>query len=313
MAFSPLRPILLAASRSRRMERTIGRLGPTKKVVERFVGGMTENQAVEQTRALVASGRYVTIDFLGEDTTDRAQADDTVKHYLVLLDELGKLPQAGGAAPCELEVSLKLSALGQFLPEGGHEIALGNARTICEAAEKAGVWVTIDAEDHTTTDSTLSIVRDLRKDFPTLGTVLQAYLYRTEEDCRAFAHPGSRIRLCKGAYKEPASVAHQTKAAVDAAFLRCLRILMEGKGYPMVASHDPAMISAALQYATSAGRGADDFEMQMLLGIRDIEQRRLANEGRGMRVYLPMERSGTATSCVASRSARRTWSSSCVR
>jgi proline dehydrogenase len=193
MAFSFLRPVLLAASRSPRMQRTISKLPPTKKVVDRFVGGTTEDQAVAHTQALVASGRYVTIDFLGEDTSDRAQADDTVKHYVALLDQLGKLPQAGGDAPCNLEVSLKLSALGQFLPVGGHDIALGNARTICEAARDAGVWVTIDAEDHTTTDSTLSIVRELREDFPTLGTVLQAYLYRTEDDCRELSGPGSRI------------------------------------------------------------------------------------------------------------------------
>jgi proline dehydrogenase len=149
------------------------------------------------------------------------------------------------------------------------------------------VWATIDAEDHTTTDSTLSIVRELRKDFPTLGTVLQAYLYRTEDDCREFSGPGSRIRLCKGAYKEPPSVAHQDKVDVDAAYLRCLRILMDGQGYPMVASHDPAIVTAALQYAKSANRGANGFEIQMLFGIRELEQRRLAHDGQGMRVYLP--------------------------
>ena len=184
-------------------------------------------------------------------------------------------------------MSLKLSALGQFLPHDGHQIAVEHAHKICTAAAEAGVWVTVDAEDHTTTDSTLSIVRELRADFPWLGTVLQAYLHRTEDDCREFSGAGSRIRLCKGAYSEPASVAHQGKAAVDAAYLRCVRILMAGDGYPMVASHDPAMIAAALEMAAETGRGADDFELQMLYGIRDAEQRRLVGAGNHVRVYLP--------------------------
>ncbi|ANS32137.1 proline dehydrogenase (plasmid) [Rhodococcus opacus] len=184
-------------------------------------------------------------------------------------------------------MSLKLSALGQFLPRDGHKLALENAHKICAAAEEAGAWVTVDAEDHTTTDSTLSIVRELRKDFPTLGTVLQAYLKRTEDDCKDLSGPGSRIRLCKGAYKEPASIAYQGKATVDAAYLRCLRILMNGQGYPMVASHDPAMINAALQFAEAKGRNADEFEIQMLYGIRDTEQLRLVGEQQHVRTYLP--------------------------
>lgn len=287
MAFALLRPVILAASRSPKMERTVSKLPPTKKVVDRFVAGVTEADVVAQTRDILASGRYVTIDFLGEDTLDAAQADDTVSHYLALLGELAKLPEAGGDAPRKLEVSLKLSAMGQALPQGGHDIALKNARRICEAADKAGVWVTIDAEDHTTTDSTLSIVRELRKDYPWLGTVLQAYLHRTEDDCREFSGPGSRIRLCKGAYKEPVSVAFQEKSEVDAAYLRCLKILMEGQGYPMVASHDPAIVGEAHRYAAQASRGAAGYEIQMLFGIRDGEQRRLGAEGTGMRVYLP--------------------------
>ena len=112
------------------------------------------------------------------------------------------------------------------------------------ARERAGVWVTVDAEDHTTTDSTLSIVRDLRADFPWLGMVLQAYLRRTLGDCEEFAAAGARIRLCKGAYDEPASVAYRDRGAVTDSYLRCLRVLMAGSGYPMVASHDPVIISA---------------------------------------------------------------------
>ncbi|MGY2063535.1 proline dehydrogenase family protein, partial [Nocardia gipuzkoensis] len=166
-----------------------------------------------------------------------------------------------------VEVSVKLSAFGQALPGDGHTIALNNARKVVEAAENAGVWVTFDAEDHTTTDSTLSVVRELRRDHPeTVGTVLQAYLRRTEDDCRAFAEEGARIRLCKGAYNEPETVAFRRKREVDASYLRCLRILMQGKGYPMVATHDPAMIEAAALMATAVPRGREDFEFQMLYG-----------------------------------------------
>jgi proline dehydrogenase len=147
--------------------------------------------------------------------------------------------------------------------------------------------VTVDAEDHTTTDSTLSIVRDLRADFDWLGTVLQSYLKRTEDDCREFAVSGARIRLCKGAYDEPAAVAYRAGDDVTDSYLRCLQVLMEGSGYPMVASHDPQIIEAVPVLARETGRGVDDFEYQMLYGIRDIEQRRLADEGNHVRVYVP--------------------------
>ncbi|WP_378741617.1 proline dehydrogenase family protein [Nocardia brasiliensis] len=289
MAFSTLlRPAMLAASRSPRMERTITRMRTTKKLVDRFVAGDSADQAVAAVQSLLASGRYVTIDYLGEDTTEIEQARTTVTHYLHMLSALARLevePDTESVRP--LEVSLKLSALGQSLPQDGHAIALDHARQICVAAEAAGAWVTIDAEDHTTTDSTLAIVRELRADFPTLGTVLQAYLRRTEADCRELSGYGSRIRLCKGAYKEPASVAFQDRAAVDASYLRCLRVLMLGDGYPMVATHDPALIQAAQDCVESTHRKPDEFEFQMLYGIRDAEQRRLVEEGNRLRVYVP--------------------------
>lgn len=280
-----LRPAMLAASRSPRMERTVTRMSTTKKLVDRFVAGESEPNAVAAVENLLRSGRYITVDYLGEDTTDIEQARNTVTHYLSLLSLLSLLREAGSPGP--LEVSLKLSALGQSLPVDGHAIAREHAHQICTAAADAGVLVTIDAEDHTTTDSTLSIVRELRADFPSLGTVLQAYLRRTEADCRDFSGPGSRIRLCKGAYREPASVAYQSRADVDQSYLDCLRVLMNGAGYPMVATHDPALIEAAGVFATATRRSCDDFEFQMLYGIRDAEQRRLVGEDRHVRVYVP--------------------------
>ncbi|SDS84064.1 L-proline dehydrogenase [Friedmanniella luteola] len=284
---NPLRPVLLAAGRSPRLGRTVSRLGLTRRVVDRFVPGESERSVVEAAAALLASGRFVSVDHLGEDTTDAAQAEATVQAYLSLLRAYADLPVPAGSAVPALEISLKLSALGQALPGNGDEVALANARTLCRAADAAGVWVNVDAEDHTTTDATLAVVRALREDHPTVATVLQAYLHRTEDDCRSLAGTGSRVRLCKGAYAEPASVAFQGAAEVDASYARCLEVLMRGAGYPMVASHDPALIDAALALVTETGRGPDDYEFQMLYGIRDAEQRRLVAEGHHVRVYTP--------------------------
>ena len=277
---NPLRPALLAAARSPKLQATVTRLRATRSLVDRFVAGESEPAVVTAVDALLASGRFVSVDYLGEDTTDRAQATATVQSYLSLIQRFSTRSTAETA----LEVSLKLSALGQGIDR---TLSLDNARVICTAATAAGVWVTVDAEDHTTTDSTLSIVRELRQDFPDLGTVLQAYLKRTEADCRELSGPRSRIRLCKGAYNEPASVAFQGARDVSDSYLRCLEVLMNGSGYPMVASHDPEMIEAAERLAANAGRSAADFEFQMLFGIRDQEQRRLVDAGKHVRVYVP--------------------------
>lgn len=279
------RPAILGVSRSRGLRRTAERLPVTRHVVDRFVPGETVADAIKAVAQLRDSGRFATVDYLGEDVTDSAAADATVQAYLDLLGAVGELPSGDGPRP--FEVSLKLSALGQALPRDGEKVALENAHVLCTKAAEVGAWVTVDAEDHTTTDSTLSIVRDLRAEFPWLGTVLQAYLHRTEADCREFAAAGARIRLCKGAYDEPASVAYRERAEVTDSYLRCLRILMDGSGYPMVASHDPEIIAAVPAMVRESGRDADGFEYQMLYGIRDAEQIRLAEAGNNVRVYVP--------------------------
>jgi proline dehydrogenase len=280
------RPAIMAASRSGGMRRAAERLPVTRHVVHRFVPGETVADALESVGQLRDSNRLVSIDYLGEDVTDADAANATVDAYLGLLDALDRRAERA-AVVRPLEVSLKLSALGQALPRDGEKIALENAHTICERAQRAGLWVTVDAEDHTTTDSTLSIVRDLRTEFGWLGTVLQAYLRRTQADCEEFATSGARIRLCKGAYDEPASVAYRDREDVTSSYLRCLRILMAGDGYPMVASHDPEIIDAVPAMVHEFGRGIEDFEYQMLYGIRDPEQRRLAGGGNQVRVYVP--------------------------
>ncbi len=280
------RPVILAAARRDGLRRTAERLPLTRAVVHRFVPGESIVDAMNSVVQLRDTQRLVSIDYLGEDVVDADAAEATVQAYFGLLDALATRTESA-AVVRPLEVSLKLSALGQALPRDGEKIALENARAIAERAERAGVWVTVDAEDHTTTDSTLSIVRDLRVDYPWLGTVLQAYLKRTAADCADFAAEGARIRLCKGAYDEPATVAYRDADEVSDSYLRCLRTLMGGSGYPMVASHDPAIIDAVPGLAAEFGRGVGDFEYQMLYGIRDDEQRRLAGDGNQVRVYVP--------------------------
>ncbi|MET9627882.1 proline dehydrogenase family protein [Lentzea sp. NPDC006480] len=275
-----MRSVLLAASRSAGARKLVESTPLTRPVVERFVAGDDVDAAIRATAEVLGDGRLVTLDHLGEDTFEESQANDTVEAYLTLLSRLDSFGLTEGA-----EVSVKLSAVGQSLAIDGEKIALENARRICSAAAVVGTTVTLDMEDHTTTDSTLGILRELRVDFPWVGAVLQAYLKRTEQDCRDLAYSGSRVRLCKGAYQEPASVAYQDKHDVDLSYVRCLKVLMEGDGYPMVASHDPRLIAIAADLASA--RSKDSYEFQMLYGIRPEEQRRIAAEGNRMRVYVP--------------------------
>lgn len=269
-------------SRSTRVKDAVTTAPGTRSLVTRYVPGETTETAVGAARSLHAAGLRVTLDFLGEDVSDRAQADATVTAYLDLLRALSAAGLAAGA-----DVSVKLSAVGQALSDNGEKVALENARALCRAARNAGGTVTLDMEDHTTTDSTLRVLRELRQDFPETGAVLQSYLRRTEADARDLAHEGSRVRLCKGAYDEPESVAFQSRLDVDRAYVRCLRTLMEGPGYPMVATHDPSMITIAAHLAQRTGRPPSSYEFQMLYGIRPEEQARLAESGETVRVYVP--------------------------
>ena len=234
---------------------------------------------VPVVRDLTGKGLEVTMDVVGEDITRPEQAAAARDAYLELIDRLEEL-ELGERA----EMSVKLSMFGQALP-GGHELALANIRPVVEAAAAIGTTVTLDAEDHTTLDSMFAIHEELRQDFPQTGCVIQAYLFRTEADARRLAANGSRVRLVKGAYKEPAEVAYQRKAEIDKAYVRVLKILMEGEGYPMIGSHDPRLISIAQELARRAGRKLDEYEFQMLYGIRGDEHLRLAAEGHRMRVY----------------------------
>ena len=277
-----MRSVILAASRNDRFKQIVATAPITRGVVRRFIPGEGPDDAVEATRRQVAEGLLVSLDHLGEDTTDPEHAAAAAKAYLAILDRLAD----EGLTPAA-EVSLKLSAVGQALPGDGERIALEHAHLVCAAAERAGTTVTLDMEDHITTDSTLRILGEVRRDFPATGAVLQSYLRRTESDCRDLATAGSRVRLCKGAYDEPESVAFTDRHEVDRSYARCLAVLMAGDGYPMVATHDPRLIAIAEDRARWFDRSADEFEFQMLYGVRPEEQARLAAAGHTVRVYVP--------------------------
>jgi proline dehydrogenase len=274
-----LRSVFLAAARSSRMERLVDAAPVSRSVVRRFVAGAATDDAIRVARELADDGLAVSLDHLGEDTLTGEQAVAVRDEYVSLLSRLGAAGLTPGA-----EVSVKLSALGQKVDD---RMAYEHARAICTAAAAAGTTVTLDAEDHTTTDSTLEILAELRKDFPATGAVLQAYLRRTEADCRELSTTGSRVRLCKGAYAEPESVAFQSALDVDKSYVRCLNILMSGDGYPMVATHDPRLVAIAEDRARWFDRSTDEYEFQMLYGVRPDEQARLAADGQTVRVYVP--------------------------
>jgi proline dehydrogenase len=272
-----LRRSILAASRSPRIRQAISTMPVSRDVVTRFVAGETAEEAVEVTRRLVGDGLLVSLDHLGEDTTERGHADAVTKAYLTLLDRLHDAGLTSGA-----EVSVKLSAIGQALDRA---MCLDNARRICEAAAAAGTTVTLDMEDHTTTDATLAIHAELRRDFADVGAVIQAYLRRSPGDIDDLVRSGSRVRLCKGAYKEPESVAYQSRKEVDLAYVRLLVRLLRDGAYPMIATHDPRLIAIASSLAAAREQGT--YEFQMLYGIRPDEQRRLARAGNRVRIYTP--------------------------
>jgi len=279
-----LRQTLLQAAKSDRLRHLVETAPVSRGVVKRFVAGDREEDAVLVSAELVGSGRRVTLDHLGEDTTGSGQARAVREAYVKVL---AMLSAAGVTESGKVEVSVKLSAVGQALPGDGEAVALENARAICEAAAQAGTTVTLDMEDHTATDSTLGILAELRKDWPWVGAVQQSYLRRTEGDCKDLAGQGSRVRLCKGAYDEPESVAYRDTHEVDLSYVRCLKILMAGQGYPMVASHDPRLVDIAGALAVENHRPLGSYEFQMLYGIRPQEQQRLAGLGETVRVYVP--------------------------
>jgi proline dehydrogenase len=275
---------LLAISDSQRIREVMANYPVTRSVVDRYVAGETSTDAVRTAQRLRADGLLVTLDYLGEDTREQAQADAVTEEYVSLL---GKLAAEGLTAGGGVEVSVKPTAVGLYLAADGEKTAADNIARIAAAAREAGTTVTVDAEDHVAVEATQRIVTGLRSSHPDLGIVVQAMLRRTEADCGALAIKGARVRLCKGAYNEPESEAFTGRHDIDRSYARSLRVLMAGPGYPMVATHDPRLIQIAGSLALQNNRSAEDFEYQMLFGIRPDEQRRLAASGAQVRVYVP--------------------------
>ncbi|HEX6449890.1 MAG TPA: proline dehydrogenase family protein [Trebonia sp.] len=274
-----LRRALLAAAANDQIRGLVTTTPAARAVIDRFVAGENIGDAVAVARKLRASGRLVTLGYLGAEASDPPQAAAISTQYTELLSQLAA---EGLTADGAVEVSVKPTATGQLLDQ---RLATEHIARIATAAADCGTTVTLDAEDHRTVGATLRMAAGLREMFPTVGSVVQAALRRTEMDVRALAAPGVRVRLVKGAYTEPVSEAFTARQDIDKAFARCLRVLMSGPGYPMIATHDPRLI--AITRSLGLSRRPDSFEYQMRYGVRDDEQRALADSGARVRVYVP--------------------------
>jgi len=245
----------------------------------RFIAGETIDEAIAAARTVEARGFLQTLDYLGESVTNLAAADAATREYLRIIDAV-----VGSGIGRNL--SLKLTQLGLDVDRAS---AIDNLRKIFDRAE--GFFVRIDMESSAYTDVTLEIFETLwNHGYRNMGVVLQSELHRSEQDARRVIALGARIRLVKGAYREPKAVAYQKKADVDAAYIRLLKLLLSEGHYPAIATHDPAMIAVAREYAAQQRIGSDRFEFQMLYGIRRDIQQQLVADGYRVRVYIPFGR-----------------------
>ena len=247
----------------------------------RFIAGETVEEAIETSRRVQAEGLHLTLDYLGESVRTAEEADAATRAYVRLLDVIV-------AAGIERNISLKLTQLGASIDRA---TCVDNLRRILEPAGRHGFFVRIDMENSPWTQMTLDIFETLwQQEYRNVGVALQAALHRTERDVQRMNELGARVRLVKGAYKEPETAAYQRKADVDTAFLRLMRILLDEGTYPAIATHDPGMIDGTRAYAARRGIGKDRFEFQMLYGIRRDLQAELSAEGYGVRLYIPFGR-----------------------
>ncbi len=243
----------------------------------RFVAGLTMEAAVQAVRKLNRDGIRATLDVLGENVYLPQNAASAVKSYLLTLDSIQK-------SGIDSNVSLKLTQMGLDISP---ELCLENLKRICEKASTFGTFVRIDMEGSSYTDRTLDIFEKLFQAYPQVGIVLQAYLHRTEKDLERVMSLGARVRLCKGAYKEPPSVALQSMEDIRANFRRFASILLRGGNYPALATHDDSLILWAKHQTREWGISSNGFEFQMLYGLRTRTQKQLVKEGYQVRVYVP--------------------------
>jgi proline dehydrogenase len=247
----------------------------------RFIAGETVEEAIGAARTIQASGLAVTLDLLGESVSSIAEADAATRAYLAVMDKIA-------AAGVERNVSLKLTQLGLTIDRA---TCVDNLRRILDGARTHDYFVRVDMENSPYTEVTLDVFETIwQQGYRNAGTVLQSYMHRTEGDAARLNALGARIRLVKGAYKEPKAVAFQAKTEVDEAFVRVMRMLLTDGTYPAIATHDPAMIEATRAFATERGIAPDRFEFQMLYGIRRDLQAALLRNGYKVRVYVPFGR-----------------------
>ena len=253
-----------------------------RELVARYVAGEHLDDLVPVLHSLVDKGLLVSVEYLGRPVTTLGDAEANQTGYLELVARLTAEGLAKGA-----EISVRLGLLGQELGMHGEEFALQAARRITRMANNAGALVTLDMSGSEFADLTLDTWVQLNQDLPSIGATVQAALHRTERDLANLAMPGGRIRLCKGAFREPRTVAFRNRHEVDLAFVRGLRILMKSQAVPLVATHDPRLIAIAEELVRRSGRAPDSYEFQMLYGVRPLELRRLVDIGHVARSYVP--------------------------
>ncbi|MEK6406443.1 MAG: proline dehydrogenase family protein [Acidobacteriota bacterium] len=271
---------LLHLSGSEGFKKFLTRFPSFNNVTRRFVAGEDLADAVEAIRQLNRKGISASFDHLGESITAEAETRREVDEYTHVLESIN-------TSKLDSNVSVKLTQLGLDV---SHELCYSNTRAIVETALRYNNFVRIDMEDSTKTGATLQVFKRLRSEFENVGIVVQAYLYSTEKDVEELLKVGARIRLCKGAYKEPPEAAFPKKADVDANFVKLMERLLPSGIYHGIATHDVKMIEATKEFAKERGIGPDKFEFQMLYGIRRDLQQKLVQEGYRMRVYVPYGR-----------------------
>jgi proline dehydrogenase len=252
-----------------------GRLA--KPLVSRFVAGETLTEAMDAVRTINAAGMSASLDNLGESVHTIAEANAAAAEYIGILHAIER---AGANA----NASLKLTQMGLDIDD---ELCMRNVRRIVAQAEQFNNFIRLDMEGSSYTDATLGMFRRLWERYKNVGVVIQAYLYRSENDIRELNQMGARVRLCKGAYNEPASVAFPDKADTDANFVKLMQMLLSEGTYPGIATHDERMITATCDYAAKHNIPSDRYEFQMLYGIRRDLQEQLVRDGYRMRVYAP--------------------------
>jgi proline dehydrogenase len=272
-----LKAALLKAAGSPSLKRLVTSTPVARRVAGRFIAGDTLDEAEQAIRVLNDRGVSVALDYLGENTESTARARESTGAYLAALDRI----QEGGL---DANISVKLTAMGLDLRQ---ELALQEATRVAARGKEVGAMVGVDMESNVYVDRTLDIVEAVERSYDNVGVCLQSCLYRTRDDLDRLNRVGVPVRLVKGAYQEPPEVAYPQKAGVDGAYARLLDTLIQANPYPMVATHDPAMVRLTKTLVAKHRRDRDSFEFQMLYGVRRDLQEEVVAEGYRLRVYLP--------------------------